>query len=68
MGLENKRLQRKLKKKKQYDNLSLTLGDLIIFEDNQTIDILNHPFNYLSFVSGLITLPRKKAKNHISLY
>lgn len=52
-------IENKIKEQKQYDNLSFTLDDLIIFEDNQTIDILNNPFNYLSLVSDWIILPRK---------
>ena len=52
-------IENKIKEQKQYDNLSFTLDDLIIFEDNQIIDILNNPFNYLSLVSDWIILPRK---------
>ena len=61
-------IENKIKEQKQYDNLSFTLDDLIIFEDNQTIDILNNPFNYLSLVSDWMTLPRKEKKRIISHY
>ena len=39
-----------------------------MFKDNQTIDILNNPFNYLSLVSDWITLPRKEKQRIISHY
>ena len=65
---KKKEIENKINEQKQYDNLSFTLDDLTIFEDNQTIDFINNPSNYLSLISDWITLSRKEKQKIISHY
>ena len=61
-------LNRKIEEQKQYDNLSFTLDDLIIFEDKQTIDLYSNPSNLLSIISNWIVLSRKEKQKFLSHY
>ena len=61
-------LNRKIEEQKQYDNLSFTLDDLIIFEDKQTIDLYSNPSNLLSLLSNWIVLSRKEKQKLLSHY
>ena len=61
-------IKNKIKEQKNYDNLSFTLDDLIIFEDKQTIDFLHNPTSYLSLISDWLILPKKEKQRIISHY
>ena len=61
-------LNRKIEEQRQYDNLSFTLDDLIIFEDKQTIDLYSNPSNLLSHLSNWIVLSRKEKQKLLSHY
>ncbi len=61
-------IKNKINEQEQYDNLSFTLDDLIIFEDKQTIDFLNNPTSYLSLISDWLILPKKEKQRIISHY
>lgn len=61
-------LERKVIEQKQYDNLTFTLDDLIIFEDKQTIDLYSNPSNLLSLLSNWIVLLRKEKQKILSHY
>ena len=43
-------LEKMIKEQKQYESLSFTVDDLIIFEDKQKIDLMTNPSNYLNLI------------------
>ena len=61
-------IEKKIEEQKQYDNLSFTLDDLIIFEDTQKIDFINNPTNYINLISDWMILSRVEKQKIISHY
>jgi len=61
-------LEKMIKEQKQYESLSFTVDDLIIFEDKQKIDLMTNPSNYLNLMSNWFMLSRKEKQKIISRY
>ena len=61
-------LEKMIKEQKQYESLSFTADDLIIFEDKQKIDVLTNPSHYLNLMSNWFMLSRKEKQKIISRY
>ena len=66
--MRKEEIRTKIKEQQQYDNLSFTLDDLVIFEDTQTINFLNNPSSYLSIISDWLILSKKEKQKLISHY
>ena len=61
-------LEKMIKEQKQYESLSFTVDDLIIFEDKQKIDLMTNPSNYLNLMTNWFMLSRKEKQKIISRY
>ena len=61
-------LEKMIKEQKQYESLSFTVVDLIIFEDKQKIDLMTNPSNYLNLMTNWFMLSRKEKQKIISRY
>ena len=69
VGTKMKNPHRKLRKileEKQYENMSFTVDDLLIFQDHQQVKYLTNPSEYLNLVSNWIMLD-KKSKQRIDI-
>lgn len=61
-------LDRKILEEKQYENMSFTVDDLLIFQDHQQVKYLTNPSEYLNLVSNWIMLDKKSKQRIISHY
>lgn len=61
-------LEKQIQEQKQYDNMNLTLDNLLIFEDKQRIDFLNNPSTYLDLIVNWIILSKNEKQKIISHY
>ena len=61
-------LEKMIKEQKQYESLSFTIDDLIIFEDKQKIDLMTNPSNYLNLMTNWFMLSRKEKQKIIFRY
>ena len=61
-------LEKMIKEQKQYESLSFTVDDLIIFEDKQKIDLMTNPSNYLNLMTNWFMLSRKEKQKIIFRY
>ena len=61
-------LEKMIKEQKQYESLSFTVDDLIIFEDKQKIDLMINPSNYLNLMTNWFMLSRKEKQKIIFRY
>lgn len=63
-----KELQKQLSNQEEYNNLSFTLDDLLIFQDKQRVDLLTNPSDYLNLLTNWLLLSKEKEKDIISHY
>ena len=61
-------LEKMIKEQKQYESLSFTVDNLIIFEDKQKIDLMTNPSNYLNLMTNWFMLSRKEKQKIIFRY